>query len=165
MSDVNVDNQGSTPGTEGRSLSRARRLALSQGGKSAVAQTQNAKPIVRGHVRPPAQARVESAARPANPSPVSVSPANSSPVKDASDTVNRSTEDCDCTHTAEANTLEAVCALVETDAQAMGASAASVRDLCRERRQTRSSLGKSAQEQRSKNGTARRNGQPSFRLP
>jgi len=71
----------------------------------------------------------------------------------------RPAEDCDCTHTAEANTLEAVCALVETDPQALGESASSVRDLCRARRQARSSQGKSAQELRSKNGSARRNGQ------
>ena len=106
MSDVK-DNQGSTSGTEGRTLSRARRQALSQGGKAGLGQTQNAKPAVRGHVRPPVpargtspapiQARVESAVRPATPSPVSSSPTNSSPVKAASD--NRSnerpnTEDC-----------------------------------------------------------------------
>ena len=78
MSDVKTDNQGSTPGTEGRMLSRTRRQALSHGGKAALAQTQNAKPVVRGHVRPPVpargaspapiQARVESAARPAKAS-------------------------------------------------------------------------------------------------
>ena len=172
MSDVN--NQGSTPGTEGRMLSRARRQALSHGGKAALPQTQNAKPAVRGHVRPPApargaspapvQARVESAARPASPSPVSLSPANSSPVRASVDTDNRSNErrsneDYDCTHSAEANTLEAVCALVEAEPQALGASASGVRELCRARRQARSSQGKSVQELRSKNGSARRNGQ------
>ena len=151
MSDVKTDNQGSTPGTEGRMLSRTRRQALSHGGKAALAQTQNAKPVVRGHVRPPVpargaspapiQARVESAARPPSPSPVSLSPANSSPVKAPEDTARsnggrsneRTTEDCDCTHTAEASTLEAVCAIVETDPQALGASTSSVRELCRAR--------------------------------
>ena len=172
MSDVN---QSSTPGTEGRMLSRARRQALSHGGKAGLAQSQNAKPAVRGHVRPPVpargtspapvQARVESAARPASPSPVSLSPANSLPIKAAGDADNRSNErrsneDYDCTHSAEANTLEAVCALVETEPQALGASASGVRELCRARRQARSSQGKSAQELRNKNGSARRNGQP-----
>ena len=173
MSDVMADNQGSTPGTEGRMLSRARRQALSHGGKAGLAQSQNAKPAMRGHVRPPApapvQARVESAVRPANPSPVISSPTNSSPVKAAGDTNNRSndrsnTEDYDCTHSAEANTLEAVCALVETEPQSLGASASGVRELCRARRQARSSQGKSAQELRSKNGSARRNGQQPNKL-
>ncbi len=169
MSDVN---QSSTPGTEGRMLSRARRQALSHGGKAALPQTQNAKPAARGHVRPPAQgaspapaqARVESAARPANPSPMILSPTNPSPVKASDITDNRSrdrrtNEDYDCAHSAEANTLEAVCALVETDSNALGESASSVRELCRARRQARSSQGKSAQEMRSKNAAGRRNGQ------
>ncbi len=166
------DNQSSTPGTEGRMLSRARRQALSHGGKSALGQGQNTKPAVGGHVRPPArgsspvpvQARVESAARPASPSPVGLPPANSSPAISVSANDNRTNErrsndDGDCAHSAEANTLEAVCALVETDSIALGESASSVRELCRARRQARSSQGKSAQEMRSKNGTGRRNGQ------
>ena len=169
MSDVN---QSSTPGIEGRMLSRARRQALSHGGKAGLGQAQNAKPAVGGHVRPPArgaspapvQARVESAARPASPSPVSLPPANSSPAKSVSANDNRTNErrsndDGDCAHSAEANTLEAVCALVETDPHALGESASGVRELCRARRQARSSQGKSAQEMRSKNGSARRNGQ------
>lgn len=176
MSDVKADNQGSVPGTEGRMLSRARRQALSQGGKAALAQTKNAKPPVRGHVRPsapaPVQARVESAARAASPSPVNVSPANSSPVNAAGDSNRsnaarnndaRNNEDCDCTHSAEATTLEAVCTLVEAEPQALGASASSVRELCRARRHARSSQGKSVQE-RSKNNAARRNGQQPNKL-
>jgi hypothetical protein len=178
MSDVKADNQGSTPGTEGRMLSRARRQALSHGGKASLPQTQSAKPAVRGHVRPsapaPVQARVESAARPASPSPVSLSPANSLPAKTADHTDNRSHErrsnearsndNGDCTHSAEANTLEAVCALVESEPQALGASASGVRELCRARRQARSSQGKSAQELRNKNGAARRHGQQPNKL-
>ena len=179
MSDVMADNQGSTPGTEGRMLSRARRQALSHGGKAGLGQTHSAKPGVGGHVRPPVparggspapvQARVESAARPASPSPVSLPPANSSPTKsvsanDSRTNDRRSNDDGDCAHSAEANTLEAVCALVETDPHALGESASSVRELCRARRQARSSQGKSAQEMRSKNGSARRNGQQPNKL-
>ena len=148
MSDVKADTTGSAP-TEGRTLSRARRQALSRGGKAGVAQTQSAKPAMHG----PVQARVESAARPASPSPASSSTASSS------NDERRSNEDCGCAQPAESSTLEAVCALVEAEPSALGASAASVRQLCQARRQARSSQGKSAQEQRGKNGAARRNGQ------
>ena len=168
MSDMKADTTGSTPsGTEGRMLSRARRQAMSRGGKAAVAQTQGAKPPMRvspqaqAARRVPPQAQVESAARPAAPTPVA--PASPPPAPSAYD--DRSDkEDCGCTHTPEESTLEAVCAIVEAEPAALGAGADSVRQLCRARRQARSSQGKSAQEQRSKNGAARRNGQPANNL-
>lgn len=171
MSDVKANTTGATPnGTEGRTLSRARRQALSRGGKAGVAQTQSAKPAVRGHVRPPVRALVEPAARPASPSPApSALPASASSTSASSDD-SRSKEECGCAHTpeasTEASTLEAVCALVEADPSALGGRAASsVRQLCQARRQALSSQGKAAQQgQRGKNGTARHNGQKTTAL-
>jgi hypothetical protein len=166
MSDVKADTTGSAP-TEGRTLSRARRQALSRGGKAGVAQTQSAKPAMRGPVQArvesaaPVQARVESAARPPSPLPASASPANALPARSSNDDSRSRNEDCDCTHTTEANTLEAVCALVEAEPSALGARASSVRQLCQARRRERSSQGKPAQESRGGNSAARRNGQQS----
>lgn len=134
MSDVMAENKGSAPnGANGRMLSRARRQAMSQGGKAGL-QVRKAAPAA-------APVRVESAAPPG-------------PTHDDS----RSVSDCGCTHAAERQTLEAVCALVEAEPTALGANASSVHQLCQERRRALSSQGKSALGQNGKTGLVRRDG-------
>ena len=134
MSDAKTGNQDSAAsGDAGRRLSRARRLAMSRGGKTGAGQLPKAKPEARS-VMP---AHVESAA------PVS-------PVDD-------SAGDCACKHTDEAQTLEAVCTLIEAE----GSSTPSVRQLCQKRRRTLSSQGKPAKGQRANSGSAGRNGNSS----
>ncbi len=136
MSDAKVENKGSAPnGANGRMLSRARRQAMSQGGKAGLGQVRKA---VASAVAP---VRVESAAPP--------SPSNDD---------NRSAGDYGCTHATERQTLEAVCALVEAEPTTLGASASSVRQLCQERRRNLSSQGKSAMGQSGKSDSVRRNG-------
>ncbi|MHB1280059.1 MAG: CsoS2 family carboxysome shell protein [Acidithiobacillus sp.] len=138
MSDAKAENKGYAPnGANGRMLSRARRQAMSQGGKADLGQVRKAAPAA-------APVRVESAAP-------------SSPSNDA----NRSAGDCGCMHAAERQTLEAVCALVEAEPTALGANASSVRQLCQERRRALSSQGKSALGQAGKRGPVRRDGKKS----
>ena len=137
MSDAKLENKGSAPnGADGRTLSHARRQALSRGGKAGAGQMPKAKPDVRTVI----SARVESATPP-SPSNVDSRSAGA--------------------HIAEPQTLEAVCALVEADTSDLGASASSVRQLCQERRRALSSQGKSAMGQGDKSGSARRNGNKS----
>lgn len=133
MSDAKLENKGSAPnGTDGRTLSRARRQALSRSGKAGTGQVPKVKPDVRTAM----PARVEPAIPP--------SPSNiDSPSAGA--------------HAAEPQTLEAVCALVEADTSDLGASASSVRQLCQERRRRLSSQGKSAMGHGDKSGSVRRN--------
>ena len=136
MSDAKTGNQDlAASGDAGRMLARARRLAMSRGGKTGAGQLPKAKPEARS-VMPP---RVESAA----------------PLSQASDSA--SAADCACTHTDEAQTLEAVCTLIETE----GSGTPSVRQLCQERRRTLSSQGKPAKGQRTNSGSAGRKGNSS----
>ena len=130
MSDAKTGNQDSSAsGDAGRMLSRARRQAMSRGGKTGAGQLPKAKPEARS-VMPP---RMESAALVSS--------------------VDDSAADCGCTHTDEAQTLEAVCTLIEAE----GSGTPSVRQLCQERRRTLSSLGKPAKGQRTNSGSAGRN--------
>ncbi|MHB8390359.1 MAG: CsoS2 family carboxysome shell protein [Acidobacteriaceae bacterium] len=141
MSDVKAENKGSAPnGATGRMLSRARRQAMSQGGKAGSRQVRM-ETIIEKAVPTAAPVRAESSAP---PKPVS------------SNDDSRSIGGCGCTHAAERQTLEAVCALVEAEPTALGASASSVRQLCQERRRALSSQGKLAFGQSCKRGPVRR---------
>lgn len=154
MSDAKVENKGSVPNSEaGRMLSRARRQALSRGGKTGAGQLAGAKAPLstpQPNTRPPISAtRAEPPARanpPANPAP----PAH--PVMDAG------AEDCGCVHadeqkTAEQKALDEVCSVIQADTS----SSPTVRQLCQQRRQALSSRGKTAQGKPGMNGM-RRNG-------
>lgn len=134
MSDAKTGNQDSAAsGDSGRMLSRARRQAMSRGGKNGVGQATQV-PKVQPETRSVVPARVESA------TPVSQADASAA--------------DCGCTHADEAQTLEAVCTLLETE----GSGTPSVRQLCQERRRALSSQGKPAKGQRTNNGSNSRKG-------
>ena len=147
MSDAKTGNQDSAAsGDAGRMLSRARRQAMSRGGKSGIGQASQAPqaPRVKPQMRNPDRSpEVRSVMPPRVESPAPVSQADASAA------------DCGCTHTDEAQTLEAVCTLIETE----GTGTPSVRQLCQERRRALSSQGKPAKgQQRSNNGSNSRNG-------
>ncbi len=125
MSDAMAEIKGAAPnGANGRMISRARRQAMSQSGKSGLTQA---------HKTAPATALASVAVHAAVP-----------PVKEDS----QSASDCGCTHGAERQILEAevdaVCELVESASPVMGVIASSVRQLCQERRRALSSQGKTA---------------------
>jgi hypothetical protein len=142
MSDAKTGNQDLTAsGDAGRMLSRARRQAMSRGGKNGVAKSPQVSPQVP---------RVKPATRSPEPRPDAARVESAAPVNQA----DASAVDCGCTHTNEAQTLEAVCNLIETE----GSGTPSVRQLCRERRRALSSQGKPAKGQRTNNGTNRRQG-------
>ena len=143
MSDTNASNNSSTNGMSGRTLSLARRKAMSVGGKSAIAKT-NGKPNgaqgVQAKPQPPA-------ARPAPPAarPTMVSrPALAARIADTAVIANNkpAEEDCGCEHTAEQQALEALCSLDENDSASLGSGAVSVRQLCQARRKGLSNQGK-----------------------
>ena len=120
-----------TPGATGRSLSRARRAALSQGGAIEATQT---NPAARAGIRVLASDRSMTTA------PVETVAAAPGAA---------SSERCGCqgkaaTESAEREQwLEAVCALVDEDPAAVaGPSASAVRKLCQERRRALSTQGK-----------------------
>ena len=138
MSDAKAENKGSvSDGADGRTLSRARRQAMSRGGKTGAGQMLKAKP----GVRPTTLTRVE--------------PALASPTNDPTDNKAVSADDCGCTHAAEQPTLDAVCSLIEAEPS----SPSSVRQLCQERRRKLSSQGKPAQGKPfARQSGARRNG-------
>ncbi|MBW9254454.1 CsoS2 family carboxysome shell protein [Acidithiobacillus ferriphilus] len=124
-----------TPGATGRSLSRARRAALSQGGAIEATQT---NPAARAGIR------VLASDRPMTTAPVETLAAAPGAA---------SSERCGCqgkaaTESAEREQLlEAVCALVDEDpASVAGPSASAVRKLCQERRRALSRQGKMAEE-------------------
>lgn len=152
MSAANTQNRGqASASADGHKLARARREALSRGGKAGVGQAARSPAPTRGR----APARVEPAPQtaPRAPDPVRVEP----PVQANGGT--QPAEDnahaCDCTHEAEKQVLETVCSLVDADPS----SPPSVRQLCQERRRALSSKGRTAQRNASPrpNG-ARRNG-------
>lgn len=181
MSDANIANQSSAPNSaSGHSLARARRQAMSRGGKSGAVQMPKATPAARtvmpaaAQKSAPAQTPVQaSAPRPASAQTPISAPASQAPRQDvyksppppavANAGINKNStnndEDCDCTHTAEKQALEAVCALVDADP----ASPASVRQLCQDRRKALSLNGKTAQKKFSvqQNGM-RRNGKRGY---
>lgn len=150
MSDAKTGNQDSAAsGDAGRMLSRARRQAMSRGGKSGIGQASPAsqahrvKPQTRNPDRSP---EVRSVMPPRVESPAPAAPVNQA---------DASAADCGCTHTDEAQTLEAVCTLIETE----DTGTPSVRQLCQERRRALSSQGKPVKgQQRSNNGSSSRNG-------
>ncbi|MEB8488886.1 CsoS2 family carboxysome shell protein, partial [Acidithiobacillus ferriphilus] len=124
-----------TPGATGRSLSRARRAALSQGGAIEATQT---NPAARAGIR------VLASDRPMTTAPVETVAAAPGAA---------SSERCGCqgkaaTESAEREQwLAAVCALVDEDpASVAGPSASAVRKLCQERRRALSRQGKMAEE-------------------
>ena len=124
-----------TPGATGRSLSRARRAALSQGGAIEATQT---NPAARAGIR------VLASDRPMTTAPVETLAAAPGAA---------SSERCGCqgkaaTESAEREQLlAAVCALVDEDpASVAGPSASAVRKLCQERRRALSRQGKMAEE-------------------
>lgn len=143
MSDANAGNQNPAPtGANGHSLARARRQALSRGGKSGAGQMPKAKLVVRTVM--PTQAPTP-AQPPAQQTPVAVNSA----IKD-----NAGGEDCDCTHSDEKQALEAVCSLVDAEPS----SPASVRQLCQDRRRALSLNGNAAREKfAARQGGMRRN--------
>ncbi len=165
MSNAMAENQGSVPsGTAGRMLSRARRQALSHGGKSGTGQVA-AKPQP-ARVKPGSDARSTASAT----APVYSAPANNSPPPSNGDAQGKAsvagsrmseatekTDTCGCKNTPAQQTLEAICALVDAEPSAVGSSASSVRQLCQSRRQALSSQGKLAIKPNGKNGSARRN--------
>ncbi len=168
MSDANIGNQGSAPtGASGQSLARARRQAMSRGGKSGAGHMPKAKPAPRTVM--PAQAQKPAAAQtpaqastPAKASqPLRQAPLITPPPAATNAGIKNNTdgEDCDCTHAAEAQALEAVCSLVDADPS----SPPSVRQMCQDRRKALSLNGKTAQKKFSiqKNGM-RRNGQRGY---
>ena len=130
MNDAKAENKGSAPdganAQNGQMLSRSRRQAMSQGGKANLGQMMRK---AGPEVR-------------ANVSVNDVSRAGER---------NRATPD-----DAGQQALEAVCALVETDPAALGASASGVRQLCQERRRALSSQGKLALGQASERSAAER---------
>lgn len=128
--DAKAENKGSAPsGVNGRMLSRARRQAMSRGGKAGAG-----RPDIRTDMPP----RIESTG-------------SASPAKD--DTGSKSMHGL--THAAAQQTLDAVCSLVETEPTALGSSVSSVRQLCQERRRELSKQGKSAIGHSSKNDLIR----------
>ena len=140
MSDAKVENRGSAPGGDaGRMLSRARRQAMSRGGKAGAGQLAGVRS------QPPAP---QPLARTDLPATRMEPPTPANPAIDASE------DDCGCTHAAEQKTLDAVCSLVEADIS----SSPSVRKLCQERRRALSSRGKTAQAKSGQSGGMRRNG-------
>lgn len=151
MNNAKTENQGVTPnGMDGRMLSRARRQAMSHGGKTGIGQMPMSKPQpTRG--KPPVYAPSTALPNPVNTS--AYAPVNNSPVANDSE----KTDTCGCKNTPEQQTLEAICALVDAEPVALGSSASSVRQLCQTRRQALSSQGKSAIKLGGKNGAARRN--------
>lgn len=146
MSDANKENMGPASGMTGRMLSRTRRQALSQGGKASLGAARKAAP---SPVRP---ARIEPAAP---PKPQSSLVSETAAVA----------EDCCCTHAAEQaaeqKALDVVCDLVEKDPAALGSGAATVRQMCQDRRRVLSSQGKTALPQNGKRSGPRRNGKKS----
>ena len=159
MSDANVGNQSSAPtGANGHSLARARRQALSRGGKSGAGQTPRAKPAARTVM--PATVMPAQAQTPVQPpwqTPVKTPIQTAVAVSNGKDSA--SGEDCDCTHSEEKQALEAVCSLVDADPS----SPPSVRQMCQDRRKALSLNGKTAQKKFSvqQNGM-RRNGQRGY---
>jgi len=151
MSNAKAENQGSTPnGMDGRMLSRARRQAMSHGGKSGAGQVAAKSQPAR--TKPGAEARAAmSALSPVIPA--YTAPVDNSPVASNSE----KTDTCGCKNTPEQQTLEVICALVDAEPGALGSSASSVRQLCQNRRQALSSQGKLAIKPNGKNGSARRN--------
>lgn len=144
MSNAKAENQGSTPnGMDGRMLSRARRQAMSHGGKSGVGQVAPKPQPARVKPRPEAPA--------ATPVASPVTPASTAPQ------ATEKTDTCGCKSTPAQQTLEAICALVDAEPSALGSSASSVRQLCQSRRQALSSQGKLAVKPNGRNGSARRN--------
>lgn len=137
MSAANTQNRGqASASADGHKLARARREALSRGGKTGLAQAARAPAPVRGRAPVqsppppvPSPAPVREQVRAEAPAPATVKPA-------AADT-----SDCDCTHEVEKQTLEAMCSLVDADPS----SPPSVRQLCQERRRALSSQGRTAQ--------------------
>ena len=122
-----------TPGATGKSLSRARREALSQGGAIAATQTNSA---ARMGIRVLA-----------SDLPITTAPAETVAAAPGA----ASSDSCGCqgkvaTEIAEREPLlEAVCALVDEDpASVVGPSASAVRKLCQERRRALSRQGKVA---------------------
>ena len=146
MSDAKQKTSSSAPsGAAGRMLSRARRQALSRNGKAGAGQVPKVNPNISVGIRPDMHAAM---------------PVRTEPLAAASETHGDSASegDCGCTHAAEAQTLEAVCALVETEPAALGVIAPEVRQLCQQRRQALSNQGKLALRQYGKGGSARRIG-------
>ena len=149
MSDAKVESQGAAPsGAAGHLLSRARRQALSRGGKSSMGQAPKATPAPR-HAPKATPAASSVTPRPVREEKISlpVSSTIASPMSAAK------AEDCGCTHAAE-QTLDAVCSLIEAEPS----SSPSVRQLCQDRRRALSNQGKPAKGQRPNRGSAGRNG-------
>lgn len=148
MSAANTQNRGqASASADGHKLARARREALSRGGKTGLAQAARAPAPVRG--RAPVQSPPPPAPVPA-PAPVRgqvrAEPSSPATVKPAA----ADASDCDCTHEVEKQTLDAMCSLVDADPS----SPPSVRQLCQERRRALSSQGRTAQ----RNTAGRQNG-------
>lgn len=157
MSDGKTENKSSAPnGMDGRMTSRARRQAMSHGGKAGIGQTSGTRPL---RTKPaPAVTPTTIAAR-AEPA-VSAAPA-SNPARDVKDK-SAGGCGCGCTSNPETQTLEAVCSLIE--AEPASAANANVRQLCQERRRALSSQGKSAVKSNGKNSAVRRSGNKSNAL-
>lgn len=136
MSAANTQNPGqASASADGHKLARARREALSRGGKSGVGQAARGPGATRNRApvqSPPPQARAPEPVRAERP----VQATNGS-----TQTAPDNAHACDCTHEAEKQVLETVCSLVDADPS----SPPSVRQLCQERRRALSSKGRSGQ--------------------
>lgn len=164
MSDANVGNQSSAPNSaNGHTLARARRQAMSRGGKSGAGQMPKAKPVARSVM--PAQEKPAQVLAPTRAQPSQSSqPPQQTPLKAPAPTpaaVNpgindgAGSEDCGCTHSEEKQALEAVCSLVDAEPS----SPLSVRQLCQDRRRALSLNGNTAREKlAARQNGMRRNG-------
>lgn len=128
-----IASSGSMAGASGKSLSRARREALSQGGKLAL-----------GKLKMP-----------------TVSISNS--IREMPLTAETSSSGCGCKDTNNTDAveyeqaIEDVCAIIDDEPAALGSVASAVRKLCQERRRALSSKGKSAAKISGGSATTRRN--------
>ena len=129
----------------GRAFSRARREALSRGGKSTlVARKAQASPAPAPVASTP---RVASVAKPQAAQVSETIIAEARRTEPSTAGTAQSVSDCGCEHAAEAapsDVAESLCELVERDPTALGDAAASVRALCRDRRNALSGRGKAA---------------------
>jgi Carboxysome shell peptide mid-region. len=148
MSDAKVENKNRAPdGASGRMLSRARRQAMSQGGKANIKKTGQketlmASPMSMARVAPPAVNSIDEAGsgecgcHRQEPAAFPVSQGRSE-LRGA---------DCGChdNQPTETQVLDALCSLVESESAGLEVPMSKARQLCQERRRHLSQQGKTA---------------------
>lgn len=138
---VQMATPGSMTGASGKSLSRARRVAMSQGGKSAIAKNNSVMSAAYSQVK------VIDTPKPAT-------------AESPSSSCGCGCKDAKAPDTTEyEQAIEEVCAIVDDEPLAVSGSVASaVRQLCQERRRALSSKGKTAAKGSAGSAAKRRNG-------